>query len=708
MAQEGIATLPMQGMPASEEAQGIGALQSQPEMVPISEKDRYEAVMAALSQQIPDLQAKMQQVMSELQLTPDQVEGLSQLIQFIEQNKDNYPAAIQSLVQQGVIEQGDFPPEYNEEFIIILKMVVYAYQTQQSTPEPIPFRKGGLAEAAEMLRKQGRGGDTILAHINPQEADLLKRMGGSGTINPATGIMEFKGGVVGSIGGALKGAVKGVGSAVKSVVGAMNKVLGPQLTQIALTVGGFMVGGPALGPYLGSLAGAAGAAIGSGIGTYGSGGNLRDVLTNSATAFVGGAYGWQAGALAGGAGTLIKGGTFKDALKTAAISAGTAALMNGLKPGVNPDGSAPMGTDLSQPGTIDANGNFVPSASPATPGSVSAVNPSGSATPSVLTTGDVSAATPTGNVSSPFGLRAGNAPVSTPSSVANQGIQSLNYQIPQIDLSAAPSAVPSVAPTTAGINTLPASSSLGNAVTAAKPQMTLGNIGSNIMEGNFGQALSDTGTWIGQNKGTAAMLALGATGAMGGFKPEQEAPPNLVERTPDGRPATGETYIARDPNRYIVQNLPGVNYNPQGGIDYGNIPTNTGMQPANTVVPTQRYTGNTVPNTYASNPYVFGQTYNFLPGVQTRMMAMGGDVFPPGASVMALNRGGSAQYPRRTGQISGPGTETSDDIPAMLSDGEFVVTAKAVRGIGNGSRREGAKKLYRMMHAMEKKAGGKV
>ena len=35
------------------------------------------------------------------------------------------------------------------------------------------------------------------------------------------------------------------------------------------------------------------------------------------------------------------------------------------------------------------------------------------------------------------------------------------------------------------------------------------------------------------------------------------------------------------------------------------------------------------------------------------------------------------------GQIDGPGTETSDDIPAMLSDGEFVMTAKAVKGAGS-------------------------
>ena len=34
------------------------------------------------------------------------------------------------------------------------------------------------------------------------------------------------------------------------------------------------------------------------------------------------------------------------------------------------------------------------------------------------------------------------------------------------------------------------------------------------------------------------------------------------------------------------------------------------------------------------------------------------------------------------GEIEGPGTETSDSIPAMLSDGEFVFTAKAVKQLG--------------------------
>jgi hypothetical protein len=64
-------------------------------------------------------------------------------------------------------------------------------------------------------------------------------------------------------------------------------------------------------------------------------------------------------------------------------------------------------------------------------------------------------------------------------------------------------------------------------------------------------------------------------------------------------------------------------------------------------------------------------------------------------------KGGEMEFPRRTGGISGPGTGTSDDIPAMLSDGEFVMTAKAVRGAGNGSRKEGVRRMYDMMRTFE-------
>lgn len=68
------------------------------------------------------------------------------------------------------------------------------------------------------------------------------------------------------------------------------------------------------------------------------------------------------------------------------------------------------------------------------------------------------------------------------------------------------------------------------------------------------------------------------------------------------------------------------------------------------------------------------------------------------------------------GFIQGPGTGQSDSIPAKiyqnggpvrearLSDGEFVMTNKAVRGAGNGNRAQGAAEMYRMMNQFERRA----
>jgi hypothetical protein len=86
--------------------------------------------------------------------------------------------------------------------------------------------------------------------------------------------------------------------------------------------------------------------------------------------------------------------------------------------------------------------------------------------------------------------------------------------------------------------------------------------------------------------------------------------------------------------------------------------------------------------------------------LQPQYAAQGGVMNRQGQRDMALQ-----DFPRRDGFISGPGTETSDDVPAMLSDGEFVMTARAVRGLGNGSRKQGVKKMYDLMRAFE---GGAV
>jgi hypothetical protein len=80
-------------------------------------------------------------------------------------------------------------------------------------------------------------------------------------------------------------------------------------------------------------------------------------------------------------------------------------------------------------------------------------------------------------------------------------------------------------------------------------------------------------------------------------------------------------------------------------------------------------------------------------------LAQPGQFYQP--PTYAANGGDIQHFPRKNGAIYGPGTETSDDIPAMLSDGEFVMTARAVRGAGNGSREAGMRRMYDIMRKFE-------
>ena len=107
---------------------------------------------------------------------------------------------------------------------------------------------------------------------------------------------------------------------------------------------------------------------------------------------------------------------------------------------------------------------------------------------------------------------------------------------------------------------------------------------------------------------------------------------------------------------------------------------------------------------------------------QPEGMRYGGAVMPQqmrygGMVPMFYAEGGNVateDFKRKNGGINGEGTETSDDIPAMLSDGEFVMTGQAVRGAGsfdlqndggiitltpNGgeSREKGTQLMYEMM-----------
>lgn len=71
-----------------------------------------------------------------------------------------------------------------------------------------------------------------------------------------------------------------------------------------------------------------------------------------------------------------------------------------------------------------------------------------------------------------------------------------------------------------------------------------------------------------------------------------------------------------------------------------------------------------------------------------------------------MARGGRAMSPAaRMGRIDGPGTETSDSIPAMLSAGEHVLDGEVVRLIGGGNRERGHQKIEKLKTQVRKKAG---
>jgi phage host-nuclease inhibitor protein Gam len=111
---------------------------------------------------------------------------------------------------------------------------------------------------------------------------------------------------------------------------------------------------------------------------------------------------------------------------------------------------------------------------------------------------------------------------------------------------------------------------------------------------------------------------------------------------------------------------------------------------------------------YASNPLDMYQPeqdyaglYGFRQGGMVPAMAMGGTRYGQNAhgGLSVLEHSGKRRLDYRQGDaVTGIGDGQSDDIPAMLADGEFVIPADVVAALGNGSTKAGSDKLYEMMH----------
>jgi hypothetical protein len=154
------------------------------------------AVSDTFQKMTPEQKTSLKEAIDQLERLPEQqLTAFIRLMDYVEKNPDQYPQLVKQLETSGAFDKGELPPNYNPSLIAVVKTLVGQALTKIKGSQPAPgYAKGGLASlkgAAESVKAAGRNGDTMLAHINPFEAAMLKRMGGSGTTNPETGLPEF-------------------------------------------------------------------------------------------------------------------------------------------------------------------------------------------------------------------------------------------------------------------------------------------------------------------------------------------------------------------------------------------------------------------------------------------------------------------------------------------------------------------------------------
>jgi hypothetical protein len=703
MANEGIMALP-QGM-------GMQGEQAQQQRPTVTSADSYDAAQTALGIVNPGgdvaLKEAIRQNIGDLQLTSTQLDVLIQIFEYVSQNPGDYKNLLQQIIEAGALDEGDMPEEYDPEFIGSMLAVLQEMRQMQGAGaqepmdmspmvqglQPVGMASGGLADVGQYLASKGRGGDSILAHITPEEAALLKSRGGSGTINPNTGLPEFKGGFLGQV-------FEGIGNVFKGVVNVVKDVLKSPVGRILGTIALATVLGPtAIGMSLGS---AGTAAVASGAVTLAGGGSIKDALVSGAMGYFGGGgtimgvnpvsslgqylpgvagsalnTGLSTGLIGAGIGKL-SGMSTEDALKMGLTSGVTAAGFQGLKnntsmmnepvtldsnkqPVMLDSNKQPITLDSNnQPITIDANGQA----------SSAAINPPG-AIKAVGTAQDLLASrTPDGTMAPfdpnyDFYKEIGIDPRTMSST--SVGASPSNIQIERSML---------------GMT--------GPMDTARQFFQEPINVAKDIYSTNLSPSRAGLPADAGiiQKYGPLALAGTAAIAATGGMQGE---PAN--QNPAFNRNYTGSDYMRDNPDKFT------------GGLSTYTKPTTL----ENPIVPTPSYTSipvnqpsSVLPMGVTRSPTGVAQPYNVsgLYGVPL--------IYGPDGQLRRMAKGGDAKmtsFPRRQGPINGPGTGTSDDIPAMLSDGEFVFTAKAVRNAGGGSRRKGAARMYKMMKMLE---GGAV
>ena len=130
----------------------------------------------------------MEEQLAQQPIVPEDMDELILFLEKILEDPSRYAEMRDAAIADGEIDEGMLPPQFNMTFVVSLLVALYGVQDRIGQQG---YSRGGLKVAARRIAAEGRNGDTILAHINPGEAQMLQRMGGSGSINPTTGLPEF-------------------------------------------------------------------------------------------------------------------------------------------------------------------------------------------------------------------------------------------------------------------------------------------------------------------------------------------------------------------------------------------------------------------------------------------------------------------------------------------------------------------------------------
>jgi hypothetical protein len=504
----------------------------------------------------------------------------------------------------------------------------------------------------------------MLAHITPAEARLLKAMGGSGTINPRTGLPEFF----------LKKIFKKVKKAVKSLLKnpivrviatvALATVLGPAATAIgmstaAATATASVVSSAAVSAMAGEKLNAKNLLINAATSYFGAGGTIGGVNPVSSIAKLASRIPGvtEGGKLAQGIGS----GLTSAAIGKASGMSTEEALGMGLQQGV----MTGLTYKPEQTPVESATGQGPTQAAP------------GQQAPIQRGIGELP---PSDYVAAPEQV-ATTAPgaVGTAASGEVAGKSFLDRLNP---FSKLPDDYPVDAATGAPVN--PAQTFTGRLNEFAN-MPSFQTFKDAFLVNPY--AKTELGRYV-----PAALTTMGVGALTGGFKTEPVNENPLFDR------ASGGSKFIRDNPQLFGGTLGRIEGMPQSYDPF--VRTQSPSMAPGAQIPVYTPRGITMMPTGVPQPYNVAGLYG-VPDLSA-------PVQQPTYPVPGYAKGGDPKpthFPRKTGPINGPGTGTSDSIPAMLSDGEFVFTAKAVRNAGGGSRRKGAKRMYALMKKLE---GGPV